>query len=208
MNGRPKSTSSWPQWVVALLVVAVLVTFVNVQMPRGPGHKHELSCMDNLSQLGQMCLMARQERGLDPTLHGSAQILSWFGVNGLTVGEERVFICPGDRSAQIPETADERRPFHPVDAAALRRAVGLGSYAVRDFEKFPLDEHATEKEIILCDRQGGDGRTLHHKRSIVVCYAGGDAQRMSPEDLGFDPDEPIVVGPDSPNPELRKMERP
>jgi len=207
MSGRTKSPSRWRELAVVLLVIAVMVTFVSVRIP-GPERNPRLSCMNNISQLGQAFLVARMEKRLDPTLHGSAQILSWFGVNDLKRGNERVLFCPGDPSAAIPETSDERRPFHPVDAAALRRAVGLGSYAVRDFEKFPLNLCGKDKQIILCDRQGDDRRTMHHKQTIVVCYDSGDAQTLTREELGLRPDEPIVVGPDSPNPELRKMERP
>ncbi len=205
---RPADAMTWRTLAIVLCAMAALVAFVDYVTTFRPESRPQLTCMNNISQLGQMFVMARQEKRFDPTLHGSAQILSWLGANGLKDGEERVLVCPGDSCAMIPETPDECRPFHPADAAALRRAVGLGSYAVRDFERFPLDDDATEKQMILCDRQGNNGRTMHHKNAIVVVYAYGDAQKLSREELGFGPDEPIVVGPDSPNAELRKMERP
>jgi hypothetical protein len=211
MDGRwATSNLSWKQTAVATLVAAALVATVatiTVNVPWADPSPR-LSCMNNMGQLAQCFVIKRQNGRLDPTLHGSAQIVSWLGADGLVLGNERVFFCPGDDSAAPPETPEERRRFHPVDTAALRRAVGLGSYAVRDFEKWPLDEHALEKEIILCDRQGENGRTMHHKGVVVVAFATGDVRSMSREELGLRPDEPIVVGPDSSNAELRKMERP
>ena len=191
------------QWAIVLLVVAVLVTSV-AAVPPGPERDPHLSCMNNLSQLGQIFLMDVQDKRLDPTLHGSAQILSWGGVRH---GDERVYFCPEDDRA-VPETPEERRAFHPADAAALRRAVGLGSYAVRDFERFPLDPKSTEKQIILCDRLGDDGRAVRHEDVIIAVFADGDAQKLTRDDLGIGPDDPIVVGPESPSPVLRVMERP
>jgi hypothetical protein len=201
-----RGSVAWRAAAIALFATAVIFSISNVGFPRERPQQRS-TCMNNISQLAQEFLMARQEKRFDPTLHGSAQILSWFGVNGLKVGGERVLFCPGDVTATVPETADERRPFHPVDAAALRRAIGLGSYAVRDFERFPIaegDDHAW----ILCDRQGENGRTAQHQGGVVVAFSGGDAQFMKREDLGIDSESDIVVGPDSPNADLRKMERP
>lgn len=186
----------------------VLVAAVAIMTPRFPGQVTRPGCIANASRLGQAFEIARAENRLDPTLHGSAQILSWFGPNGLPQGDEKWLCCPGDPSVQLPETREDALVFHPADAAALRRARGLGSYAVRDFEKFPLNDNATEKQAILCDRQGGDGRTMQHKDVIVVCFSEGDAQYLSREELGFGPGEPIVVGLESPNGMLRVFERP
>ena len=206
---KPWTYLDWPIWkwaiagvgVVAVVYVGFVLLFV------GCGHRNTqkaTGCMNNLSQLGQLCLTAEKEKRLDPRLHGSAQILSWGGVRH---GDERVYFCPEDDRA-VPETPEERRAFHPADAAALRRAVGLGSYAVRDFERFPLDPKSTEKQIILCDRLGDDGRAVRHEDVIIAVFADGDAQKLTRDDLGIGPDDPIVVGPESPSPVLRVMERP
>lgn len=191
-----------------IVVVAGLVTAVAIVVPRFPTGRGREGCLHHASILGQRFVEAREERRLDPTLHGSAQILSWLWPGGLPQGGEKLLVCPGDPTTLLPETLDDALVYHPADATALRRARGLGSYAVRDFERFPLAEDATEKQAILCDRQGDDGRTMHHKGGIVVCFSEGDAQLLSREELGLGPDEPIVVGPDSRSPMLRVFERP
>jgi hypothetical protein len=199
--------------VVAVAGIAALVTIVVFVWPwtgdRGQIHAlRQTECMSNLSELVKAYDDARDDGRLDPTLHGSAQILSWFGDGGVPFGREEVLFCPVDGEAAQPETDDERRAFRPADAASLRGARGLGSYAVRDFERCPVDAANTEKQPILCDRQGADGRTPHHKNTILIAFANGDVQKWSREQLGVAPGEPIVVGPDSPIPMLRVFERP
>ena len=194
----------WEAPLTVGLVVALLVTVVVLSQP-GERTQVSVSCMSNVSQLAQCYAEAVSEKRFDPTLHGSAQILSW--IPPLQPGDERVFICPGD-VISLPETGDEARPYHPVGADAVRRARGLGSYAVRDFEKFPVDPKSTKGQPILCDRDGDDGRTNHHKGCIVVAFTSGDAQRMTNKELGIPDGDPIVVGPDSPSPLLRVFERP
>jgi hypothetical protein len=198
---------TWIQWAILWLVVVGLVVAVALNVERWPHSvPRQTTCMSNLSQLAQRYMMAVHDKRFDPTLHGSAQILSW--IPTLRPGEERVLICPGDQDIRIPETPEAARVYHPADAAALRAARGLGSYAVRDFEKFPIDPNSTAKQPILCDREGDDGRTNHHKRCIVVGFVGGDAQKMTNAELGIPDGDPIVVGPDSPSPLLRVFERP
>jgi hypothetical protein len=163
-------------------------------------------CTTHLSELAKRYFEAACRGRIDRTLHGSAQILSWFGEDGPASGRESVFFCPGDRDAAPPETDEERSAYHPADTAVLRAARGLGSYAVRDFERCPIEDCA--KNPILCDRQGAGGRTMHHDDVIVIAFDMGDAQTFTREQLGIAPGEPIVVGPDSPCPFLRVFERP
>ena len=202
------SGSAGPRVAIgALVLVVALVVTVAVVVPRFPTSERRTGCMNNLSRLGQAFVAAQLEHRFDPTLHGSAQILSWFGPGGPPQREERLLFCPGDSRA-LPETPAEALAYHPANAAAIRAARGLGSYAVRDFERFPLDEDSSERQPILCDRLGDDGRTMHHRSVIVVCFSEGDAQLLTREELGVAPDAPIVVGPDSPTPLLRVFERP
>jgi len=193
-------------WIALTIVVLYLVAWV-VAGVRHVGESQRLSaCSHSVSALARCYADAVTEQRFDPTLHGSAQILSWMGPSER--GAERWYFCEGDWDVALPETPEELRAYHPADSAALRAARGLGSYAVRDFEKFPIDPNVDERQAILCDRQGDDGRTDHHRQTIVVGFTDGSAQKMSSEELGLPKGEPIVVGPDSPSPLLRVFERP
>jgi hypothetical protein len=201
----------WSWRFAAAGAAAVALGFVGVVVFLARGDSFDMAgtdCASNLSKLAASYVGARQRGRIDPTLHGSAQTLSWLGEDGLRQGDERVLTCPGDQGVLLPVTDDERRAFHPADAAALRAARGLGSYAVRDFERCPIDPASTEKQPILCDRQGADGLTPHHKNAIFIAFANGDVQKFRRAELGIAPDEPIVVGPDSPCALLRVFERP
>lgn len=197
----------WRELVVAATVIATIVVIAAVIQSR-TSRWPRTTCAANESDLVR-CYRDTVEKGrLDPTLHGSAQILSWFGDAGLPLGREMLLMCPGDPDFRLPEVEEDRLPFHPVGAAALRATRGISSYAVRDFEHFPVDPTSTEKQAILCDRQGADGRKAHHKDVILVAFAEGDVQKLSREELGVAPGDPIVVGPDSPSPLLRVFEQP
>lgn len=205
-------------WGFAALVVAVavLAAFVPIAVVAGRAAwahrgqrdiRRQVDCAGNLDELVRAYVQRRDGGRLDPTLHGSAQILSWFGEHGRPSGEETIILCPADPDVLDPGADDDRR----ADQARAERvpvARGLGSYAVRDFERFPVDRASTEQQPILCDRQGDDGSTPHHKNSIVIAFDSGKVQMYSREQLGLGPDDPIVVGPDSPTPLLRVFERP
>jgi hypothetical protein len=162
-------------------------------------------CKSHLTRLVQRYREAVAQDRFDPTLHGSAQIISW--MSPLSLGDERLLFCPDDPDRLMPKNAEERRPFRVAGADALRHAVGLGSYAVRDFEKFPVAP-GDAAAWILCDRQGDDGRTPHHKDLLMVALSSGTVRLMTRKELKFDPGDDIVVGPTSPHAELKKMEQP
>jgi hypothetical protein len=194
---------------VAVVAMGFFVGGVVFLIPGGDSFDRTgVGCASNLSELAASYAGARERGRIDPTLHGSAQILSWLGGDGLQFGRESVLFCPGDGDAAPPETDDERSTFHPADGAVLRAARGLGSYAVRDFERCPIGPASMEKQPILCDRQGANGRTPHHGDAIWIAFAEGDVRKFTSEELGFAAGEPIVVGPDSRCGLLRVFERP
>ena len=212
-DADPREWIGWTSLSVlglAIGVIAVIVFWLSTGWAhRGQGEmRRKTECMSNLAELAKTYGRARDAGRIDPTLHGSAQILSWFGERGLPSGSEKWLLCPSDQEVFIPVTDADLRAFHPADANALRVTRGLGSYAVRDFERFPIDPASTERQPILCDRQGSDSRTDHHLEAIVIAFESGDVQKYWREQLGLGPDDPIVVGPDSPSPLLRVFEKP
>ena len=114
--------------------------------------------------------------------------------------------CPGDAAAYV-EAPDVYDVIDLTDAAAIEP---LCSYAFRDLARYPIDADGTDPATgapawIACDRQGLDGRTPHHDGGLNVLLADGAVLFKTHADLGLAPDAPIVVGPDSPHPDLRKM---
>jgi len=196
--------AKWATRIVVLFGGVVALVFA-LRIEGCDSLQRQEVCRAHLTRLAQKFRDAVAEDRFDPTLHGSAQILSWLGK--MQLGDERLLFCPDDPERPLPKDPNERRAFHPVGADALRHAVGLGSYAVRDFEKFPVAA-SDGAAWILCDRQGDDGRTHHHKDVLMVALSSGNVRMMTRKELKFDPGDDIVVGPTSPHPELKKLEQP
>lgn len=195
------------KWATRIVVVfgGVVALIFALRIEGCDAAQRQDVCKAHVTRLVQSYRDAVAQDRFDPTLHGSAQILSWLGA--LSLGDERLLFCPEDPERSVPKSAEDRVPFRAAGANALRRAVGLGSYAVRDFEKFPVAP-GDATAWILCDREGDDGRTPHHENGITVALSSGAVLFMTRKDLKIDKGDDIVVGPTSPHPELKKMEQP
>jgi hypothetical protein len=195
------------KWATRIVVVfgGVVALIFALRIEGCDSLQKQQACKAHVTRLVQSYRDAVAEDRFDATLHGSAQILSWLGA--LKAGDERMLFCPEDPDRPIPKDPNERRAFHPAGPDALRAAIGLGSYAVRDFEKFPV-KAGDATAWIVCDRQGDDGRTPHHQNALVVALSSGVVLVMTRKDLKIDAGDDIVVGPTSTHPELKKMEQP
>ncbi len=100
---------------------------------------------------------------------------------------------PADTGRALLERLDERLP---LAFGGGRRMIceddengATCSYATRDFTRFPLT--GDRSEWLVCERAG------HHVDGLFVGLVDGSVQFVTREELGLDPDEPIVVGPQS-----------
>jgi len=185
-----------PEWAIVIVAFAVIVTAISGIGPCGtPSSYPQLSCMNNLSQLGQIYVAhAIKDREAARPRSGPALWLGWYGAD-VRRGDERVFLCRSDPLVYLPDTEEQRARYKNVDLAHVPRS--LCSYAGRDFERFPIDEKSMEKRPI--------GACLSHKRGAVVVFDGGDAQFMSLEELAISSDDDKIVGPESKSPILRVL---
>jgi prepilin-type N-terminal cleavage/methylation domain-containing protein len=190
--------------MVVIAIIAGLVTTVAIVVPKMQEQQRRTGCLNNLSQLGQVYLMQAQEnKGRAQKYSGVALWLSYRkNTSEIKRGDEKALICPGD-NVQLPETEDDKKKWDNVDLD--NPTDDLCSYAARDFKNFPTNVESPDKEIIGSDRQGANGRTMHHKDVIVCVYEGGDAQFMKREELGINSETPIVIGPEAENKMLKKV---
>jgi prepilin-type N-terminal cleavage/methylation domain-containing protein len=192
--------------MVVIAIIAGLVTTVAIVVPKMQETQRQTSCMNNLSQLGQVYLMQAQDnRGKAQKYSGVALWLSYRkNASEIKRGDERVLLCPGD-VIPMPETEDDKKKW---DNADLDNPPGdLCSYAARDFKAHPMNIESPDKEIIGSDREGPDGRTNHHKGVIVCVFEAGDAQKVTREELGLSSDttQGIVIGPEAEAKMLQKV---
>lgn len=184
------------------LLLALLAIFVVVLLLILRGCDHRTQCMINLSDLGHVLnSMSDDERRATMKIRGSAMFLAWRKRGRI---DEKLLRCPDDPDLRRLDDAT-RKAYDDVDLS--NTPDDLCSYAVRDIERYPLPAGVSVyKEIIACCRCGRDGRSPHHRRDVVnVLFAEGDVQAMFPEELGFAPGEPVVVGPESKSEMLRKV---
>ncbi len=162
-----------------------------------------LTCRQNLNYLGISYLSWRNEHQGSPQYTGSAFFLSLRKKREICHGDESKLLCPGDQEVAFPGTDEDRNRWDELDLSDIPS--DMCSYEMRDFERYPLDPSATTLQIIACDRMGTNGRTSHHTDGLNILRDNFSAKFMSRADLGIGPDEPIIVGPDSPHPMLKKV---
>jgi prepilin-type processing-associated H-X9-DG protein len=166
-------------------------------------------CANNLRQFGGLFTSESMEHGVAAE-GGVALFLSYRRKGFIQREREWIFVCPHDPDAREPTTTADSRSYDTVDLTDAEALGALCSYAVRDFARFPIADDGTDPETgevawIACDRQGKDGRTPHHDDGLNVLFADGAVQFKDRAFLGIAPEDPIIVGPGSPHPELRKM---
>lgn len=185
-------------WGVVVLVVGASVFVFDQLVTRFPGgQKQRAICLGRLSQLGLVFLMhssAAPDKA--PPHSGPALFLSWRKDRSeIARGYEKVLICPLDDLADVPETDAEKRAWDDVDLAHPPRS--LCSYAVRDFERFPLEsKDAAPHPIAAC---------LHHPGIAIVGFDSGEARPVKLDELGLASDDEKIVGPSSKSPLLRVL---
>ena len=204
--GDTAAKRGMPGWLIAVLIVgglsvvcggAALFGAVSILVPRIQQKQQQIrqeqrriACANNLRQLGYIHADAAIFRGEEPSEGGSRYFVTLVAGAG---ADPRVLICPADAMASHAAPGAAGGPDD--DPATLRARC---SYAVRDFARHPLDPEADD-EVIAADAGG------HHVLGINVLYSSGAVHFRDRDALGLGPDEPIVVGPDSPDPELRKL---
>lgn len=163
------------------------------------------ACVRNLEQLGGLLFSDALERGGAYPSEGGAHVLLQFRKDGaIRFSRESVFKCSFDPDAIPGHDIGDSPLFDTVDMRDPEFLTQRCSYATRDFAAHPVTVDDTDAWV-ACDRQGADGRTPHHPNGLHVLFADGRVEFLHYLDLGLERDEPIVVGPDSPHPELRKM---
>jgi hypothetical protein len=211
---KPARADLGPLLVVAgkvllfALLLALVLGVVGVVLISRPHHrerKPQTACANHLRQLGGIYASEPMELG-QPVTGGVHLLIEWFQKGLVPAEYVEVFRCPDDPSLVQPDVYEPLEDDYEEAGAMAPQMLGhLFSYAVRDFERFPLDPDSSKAQWIMCDRQGADGRTPHHQGGLNVLFDDGAVQFKDRAALGLGPDDPIVVGPESTHPELKKM---
>ena len=188
-----------PRYVVAGAVLAILgLAYLSVP-PRVVHHTSRFDCANNLSQLaGLYCEDAAAGR---PPRSGPALFLQWLTTGRIKPGQESMLLCPRDHDAASPGAPGMRSRYDTVDLD--HPPADLCSFAVRDFEHFPLDPDAKDPQVLAACI--GPGGTLRHENGTNVALTDGSVSFMDLKRLGLDPEDDILIGPESTSPLLRPL---
>ena len=199
-SAAPANTRLPAREVVACVLFGVVlwsVAIVAIVVPRRVHRQQErTTCLNNLSQLGQIYLIEAQMKPDEAAKFSGPAIWLSYRKDGSAIrrGDERVLVCPLDENIRLPESEADRSRWDGVDLAHVPRS--LCSYAARDFNAFPLGaDPSMEREPI--------GACLQHPGIAIIVFAGGDAQYLRLAELGLTSDDEKIVGPTSKSPMLR-----
>jgi prepilin-type N-terminal cleavage/methylation domain-containing protein len=190
--------------MVVIAIIAGLIGTVAIIVPTMQEKQKRFTCANNLSQLGGIFVIERGEKSGKPKHDGQALFLSW-RIKGAKIkeGQEAILICPGDQGISQVDTPEARAKYNDIDLKSPPD--DMCSYAVRDFSSHPLSNEAQKLQIIACDRNGANGREPHHKNGLNIVFEDGSTNFYDRDALGVTGDDPIVVGPDSPNEMLKQV---
>lgn len=190
--------------MVVIAIIAGLIGTVAIIVPQMQEKQKRFTCQNNLSQLGGLFVAERTEKSNKPKYDGQALWLSWRANSSkIKEGQEGILICPGDGGIASADTQDAKDRYTNVDLK--NPPSDLCSYTARDFTTHPIAAESKKVQIIGCDRNGPDGRTPHHKNGVNAVFEDGAARFVEREELGISPDDPIVVGPESPSEMLKAV---
>lgn len=182
--------------LVVITIIAALIGVVAAIIPQAQQASRKVQCANNLKNIGGMLVQRQTGKGLGPR-GGAAMLLNVYKLGMIRKGDEKVFICPGDKMTrgQDPESPDFLKRYESIDLDNVDPL--LISYAGRDKKNYPIRADAREKQAWAADCQGDDGRTGHHQGGLNVLYDDGSVVFLDTEALGIGPEDPIVIGPDS-----------
>ena len=219
VKGRPHGRRSGPRTLVAILIPVgatlvlasvVLAIFAVRNYNPAEEHKNRAFCMHNLVTMGAAIELYHKTVGHYPrTRSGIRFLLAPLEARILDPAStpledivRNTYACPGDVYA-MDALADVAKYYG--DPANIDPRVF--SYAGRNTIDYPLDRKKAAIEVIACDAGGADGCGLNHRDAVNVLYLDGSVEFIDLTELPGDVRENFKVGPDSPIPALRVLNK-
>jgi prepilin-type N-terminal cleavage/methylation domain-containing protein len=190
--------------LVVITIIAALISIVAAVIPRATQANRRAQCANNLRQIGGMLVERQTDKGLG-SRGGSAMLLQTYTLGMIKRGDERVFICPGDRiiRGQNLDDPEFKKRYENID---LNRVDPLIiSYAGINRKLHPLRPDSKEKQAWGADCQGEDHRSGHHQSGLNVLFEDASVLFLDSEALELGPEDPIVIGVESSQKLLQKF---
>jgi prepilin-type N-terminal cleavage/methylation domain-containing protein len=195
--------------LAVILIIGILMTFLLPKLPEYFDHARVLACKKNMQEIYSGLLMYDNQHGDLPRGSGvkffAALIADKVWDNGKTSAQK--LSCPGVKRSALAGIANLDNPedwyvhLDQIDGS-------YSAYAGRNMKDFPLRKFpGGPKEALVAD---DNDPQMNHRTATVVLFADGSIATFEIAELqkaGTVPEEQkdLIVGPDSPVEELRKL---
>lgn len=206
---NPRRTARAGFTLIELLaVIAILGLLMTLAVPligKARASANRNACQQNLRQIAsnlQLCVDDRY-KGNWPKERGIKFLLVMVRDGELSKNDYDIFRCPA--TGDVTSTADDPTPgsgfkdWENLDKNCI-------SYAGRDGKTYPINKNKLSEEIIASDDNDRPGGNHPHTTNIVFgdAHIGTvdikDYKAELPENAEF-----VPVGPESPDPDLKKL---
>lgn len=194
--------------LVVITIIAALVGMVTLIIPMGTEKKNQVTCQNNLRQMGGLLATMQAGAGFK-NYNGAAFLLQV--VDQVSDEDLKVFTCPGEPNpdATKPESGSAdyismyRKEMSLKDGKVEDK---MCSYAGPNWKDYPLNPTSTKTRLWGCDKCRG--AVPHHKDGLAVLYANSAKVELIKfaDIVGHDQESgQVVVGPNSGDDRLKQM---
>jgi prepilin-type N-terminal cleavage/methylation domain-containing protein len=195
--------------LAVILIIGILMTFLLPKIPEAIDRTEVVACKANLSEIYKGLLIYNDKHRDLPKQSGVKFFASLIadGVWENSKSSAERLSCPGVKTsslAGIAEVDDPTQWYEEIDAVDG----SYSAYAGRNMKEYPLRKFpGSAKEALVADDNDPEG---NHRTTTLVLFADGSVGTFELRDeikkgTLTEDDPTLVVGPDSPIDELRKL---
>ena len=189
--------------LVVILIIGILATVLLPKIPEAIDQAEVTGCKRNLQSIYQGFITYRAKFDRMPNESGVrllAELISK-GVWENTKPSVKKLNCPATRPSGL---GDLKETEWYVDLEVVDGS--YSSYAGRDCKEFPIKNWTGKEPLVGDDNDGG----MNHRTTTVVLYGDGSPETfeialLREEGLLEGDEDYLIVGPDSPVEDLRKL---
>ncbi|MCB9899330.1 MAG: type II secretion system protein [Planctomycetes bacterium] len=196
--------------LVVITIIALLMTFGFGAMQNAMEAGRVTACQDNLRQIGQSMITYKNmlTKGRWPKEGGVRFLLTLYRDKQITGRAAECFICPGTPNVYNDEGPSGLPGSSYDDWDAITS--DTISYAGRDIENYPIRGSDDAAEVIASD---DNEYGPNHKTATNILYGDASVVRfdLPVQGRAYLDEYPeleqtgLIVGPDSPHPDLQKL---
>ncbi len=197
--------------LAVIMIIGILAFFLVPKIPEAVDRANVTACKANMGEIykGFMAYKSMFDRAPHESgVKFFAELISSGAWENSKSSAKRL-TCPAVDKGYLSGIADKPETDWFKDMNQVNG--DCSSYAGRDCKQFPLKAFPpSAKDALVADDNVGDGEKGNHRTTTVVLYGDGIAQGLELKELRdagtiTEDVKVLVVGPDSPREDLRKL---